>query len=79
MTAGQCCTSVAYITRIMHGPPPSAPTISHSIKYKWLAISSEGFSTLEKNRCDMFSEGNAAHPIGCDSQLKIVMAVWHTF
>jgi hypothetical protein len=28
---------------------------------------------------DMFSEGNAAHPVGCDSPLLIVMAVRHTF
>ncbi len=27
----------------------------------------------------MFSEGNADHPVGCDSPLQIVMAVWHTF
>jgi hypothetical protein len=27
----------------------------------------------------MFSEGNAAHPVGCDSPLQIVMAVWGTF
>ena len=25
---------------------------------------------------DMFSDGNAAHPIGCDSPLQPVMAVW---
>jgi hypothetical protein len=27
----------------------------------------------------MFSEGNAAPPVGCDSLLKIVMAVCHIF
>ncbi len=27
----------------------------------------------------MFSEGNAAYPVGFDSQSQIVMAVWHTF
>jgi hypothetical protein len=27
----------------------------------------------------MFSEGNAAHPVGCDSPLQIVLAVWRTF
>jgi hypothetical protein len=27
----------------------------------------------------MFSEGNAAHPVGCDSSLQIVIAVWGTF
>ncbi len=25
----------------------------------------------------MFSEGNAAHPVGCDSPLQIEMSVWH--
>ncbi len=28
---------------------------------------------------DMLSEGNAAHPVGCDSPLHIVMAVWRPF
>ncbi len=28
---------------------------------------------------DMLSEGNAAHPVGCDSPLQIVMAVWRPF
>jgi hypothetical protein len=27
----------------------------------------------------MFSEGNAAHPVVCDSPLHLAMAVWHTF
>jgi hypothetical protein len=27
----------------------------------------------------MFLEDNAAHPVGCDSQLKIVMAIRRTF
>jgi hypothetical protein len=27
----------------------------------------------------MFSEGNAAHPVGCDSPLQKVMAVWCHF
>jgi len=27
----------------------------------------------------MLSEGNAAHPVKCDSPLQIVMAVWCTF
>jgi hypothetical protein len=48
------------------------------IKNKQLFISSEGFSALEKNAV-MFSEDNAAHPVGCDNPLQIVMAVWHTF
>ncbi len=45
---------------------------------KRLFISSEGFSTLEKTP-DMLSEGDAAHPVGCDSPLQIVMAVWSPF
>ncbi len=45
------------------------------IKIQRLFISSEGFSTLEKNHCDIFSEGNAAHLVGCNSPLQIVMAV----
>ena len=27
----------------------------------------------------MFSEVNAAHPAGCDSSMKIALAVWRTF
>ncbi len=27
----------------------------------------------------MFSEGNAAHPVGCDSLLQIEMSIWQTF
>ncbi len=34
---------------------------------------------MKKKRRDMFSEGNAAHPVGCDGPLKIVMAVLRTF
>ncbi len=34
----------------------------------WLFKSSEGFSVLEKNTV-MFSYGNAAHPVRCDSRL----------
>jgi hypothetical protein len=41
-------------------------------------MTSEGFSPLKKRR-DMFSEGNVAHPVRCDSPLEIVMAVWRTF
>jgi hypothetical protein len=42
-------------------------------------MSSEGFSALENTlRRDMFSEGNAAHPVGCDSPLQIVMAISST-
>jgi hypothetical protein len=26
----------------------------------------------------MFSEGNTAHPVGCDSPLLTIMSVWHT-
>ncbi len=49
------------------------------IKNKWLFISSEGFSTLEKKRPDMLSEDNAALPVRCDSPLQIVMSVWRPF
>jgi len=48
-------------------------TLSYS--YKRLFISSEGFSTLEKNApYNMLPEGNAAHPVGCDSPLLTIMA-----
>jgi hypothetical protein len=49
------------------------------IKNKRLSISSEGFSVLEVKWRGMFSEGNAAHPVGCDSPLQIVHAVWWNF
>ncbi len=42
-------------------------------------MSSEGFFDLEKKRHDVFSQANAARPVGCDSPLQIVMAVWRTF
>jgi hypothetical protein len=48
------------------------------IRNKHRVISSEGFSALEKKHHDMFSEVNAAHLIGWDSPLQIVIAVWHT-
>jgi hypothetical protein len=32
-----------------------------------------------KNRPDMLSEGSAAHPLGCDSPIQIVIAVWRPF
>jgi hypothetical protein len=32
-----------------------------------------------KKRRVMFSEGNAAHPVGCDSLLQIVIAIWRIF
>ncbi len=38
-----------------------------------------GFLHPWKKRPDMLSEGNAAHLVGCDSPLQIVMAVWHPF
>jgi hypothetical protein len=38
------------------------------IKKKWLFISSECFSALEKWHV-MVSEGNAAHPVGCESPM----------
>ncbi len=46
------------------------------IKNKRLFISSE-VSPLQ--RPNMLSECNAAHPVGCDSTLKIEMAVWRPF
>jgi len=49
------------------------------IKNKRLFISSEGFSTLEKKRPDILSEGNAALPVRCDIPLQIVMAFWPPF
>ncbi len=49
------------------------------IKNKWLFISSEDFSPLEKKCPDKLSEGNAAHPVRCGSSLQIVMAVWRPF
>ncbi len=37
-------------------------------------------SALDKNKHgDLFSEGKASHPVGCDSPLKIVREVWRTF
>jgi hypothetical protein len=48
------------------------------IKNKRSVVSSEGFLALEK-RCDVFSEGDAVHPVRCDSPLQIVMAVWCTY
>jgi hypothetical protein len=36
------------------------------------------FTLPLKKRNDMFSEGNAAHPVGCDSPC-IVIANWRTF
>jgi hypothetical protein len=49
------------------------------IKNKWLFISSEGFSTIEKKCSGMLSEGNAAHLVRCDSTLQIAMAEWRPF
>ncbi len=50
------------------------------IKNKWLFISSEGFSTLEKNALICYQRAmHAAHPFGCDSPLQMVMAVWPPF
>jgi hypothetical protein len=34
-----------------------------------------GFSALEKKHRDIFSEGNAAHQVVCDSPLQIEMAI----
>jgi hypothetical protein len=36
-------------------------------------------STPLKKRPDMLSDGNVALPVGCDSLLQIVMAVWRSF
>ncbi len=36
-----------------------------------------GFLLSWEKSHDILSEGNAAHPVGCDSPLQIVMAVWH--
>ncbi len=53
--------------------------------FKTLSYSSKinGYLYLQRvswKKCrDMFSEGNAAHPVGCDSPPQIVMAVRHTF
>jgi hypothetical protein len=64
---------------------PQAIQIAHKInpflviKNKQIFISSEGFSALEKKWHVMFSEGNAAQPVGCDSPLQIIKAVWDTF
>jgi hypothetical protein len=33
-------------------------------------------SLLLKIRCDIFSEGNAAHPVEYNSTLQIKMAIW---
>jgi hypothetical protein len=50
------------------------------IKNEHLLLSSESFSTLEKKaQKSCVSEGNAAHPVGSDSPLQIVMAVWRPF
>ncbi len=38
-----------------------------------------GFLRPCKKCRKMFSEGNAVHPVGYDSLLQIVMAVWRTF
>ncbi len=35
-----------------------------------------GFLRPWKKHCDVFSEGNAAYPFGCDSPLQLVMAVF---
>jgi hypothetical protein len=36
-------------------------------------------SPLLKKHRDIFSEGNAAHQVVCDSLLQIEMAVWRSF
>jgi hypothetical protein len=47
------------------------------IRNKRCVIFSEGIFALEKSR-DMSLEGYAAHPVGYNSPLQIVMAVWRT-
>jgi hypothetical protein len=50
------------------------------IKNEHLLLSSDSFSTLEKKAQKCYvSEGNAAHPVGSDSPLPIVMAVWRPY
>jgi hypothetical protein len=52
-----------------------ALTLSYSSKMNSY-LHHQRVSPPMKNRPDMFSEGNAAHPVGCDSPLQKVMALW---
>jgi hypothetical protein len=53
-------------------------TISYFSKINTVLCPQMIYLPLKKRR-DMFSEGNVAHPVGCYSQLQIVMAGWRTF
>jgi len=53
-------------------------TLSYSSKINGFYIL-RGFLRLWKKCCVLFSEGNGAPSVACDSPLQIVMAVWHTF
>jgi hypothetical protein len=49
-------------------------TLTYSSKINSYLYHQRVYLPLKKRR-DMFSEGNAAHPVGCDSPLQIVMKV----
>jgi hypothetical protein len=42
-------------------------------------MSSEGFLCLRKKRRDMFSEGNVANLVRCDSPMQKILAIWRPF
>jgi hypothetical protein len=54
-------------------------TLKLELLIPFLFIKNKWVSPLLKKRPDMLSEGNAAHPVRCDSPLQIVMAVWPPF
>ncbi len=54
-------------------------TVSVSIIMNIVRLSRNSGISEWKKRPDMLSEGNAAHPVGCDSTLQTVMAVWQPF
>jgi hypothetical protein len=57
-------------------------TLSYSSKINRYLYQQRVSSPLKKKRPDMnhmISEGNAAHPVGCDSPLQKAMAVWLPF
>ncbi len=53
-------------------------TLSYSSKINGYLYPQRVSLPLKKRR-DMFSEGNAVHPVGCDSPLQMLMAVWCIF
>ncbi len=53
-------------------------TLSYSSKLNGYLYHQRVSPSLKKHR-DVLSEGNAAHPVGFDSLLQIVMAVWCPF